>query len=151
MICLRKRACSSGCKLYGFNREASAAAIHCLAYSDGAISVGIETFGRTSYLGRRFPEDGDFESSLGSIPVGDVALLDTDEWPEEASDISVIIDEAKESRALSGLRYRLPCEVNLGLRSALTLEVNIYSSSPPGHLILMLKLESHCRMNIHTQ
>ncbi len=78
-------ACSSGCKLYGFRREDSAAAIHCLAYSEGAISVGIETLGRTSYFGRWVIFCGaDFILSLElpSKPVGDVALLETEDRAE---------------------------------------------------------------------
>ena len=124
MICLRNIACSSGCKLYGFRREDSAAAMHCLAYSLGAISVGIETFGRTSYFGRRFLVcETDFVVSLEptSNPVGDVALLDIDERADETSSTSVVMDDAIESRALSGLRCMLPSEADLVFRSALQL------------------------------
>lgn len=116
MICLRNIACSSGCKLYGFRREDSAAAMHCLAYSDGAISVGIDTLGRTSYFSRRFVVfDAVFVVSLelGSKLVGEVALLDIDERADEASSMSVVMDDAIESRALSGLRCKLPSDADL--------------------------------------
>jgi hypothetical protein len=120
LICLRNIACSSGCKLYGFRREDSAAAIHCLAYSEGAISVGIETFGRTSYFVRCLPVcDFVVSLELPSKPVGDVALLEIEESAEEPSSTSVAIDEAIESRALSGRRCRLP-SVILGRRSTLS-------------------------------
>ena len=41
---------------------------------------------------------------LLSKPVGDVALLEIEERAEEASSMSVAMDEAIESRALSGRR-----------------------------------------------
>lgn len=81
--------------------------MHCRAYSESAISVGIETFGRTSYFGRCLPVcEPDFVVSLEllSKPVGDVALLEIEERAEEASSMSVAMDEAIESRALSGRR-----------------------------------------------
>ncbi len=115
-------ACSSGCKLYGFKREDSAAAIHCLAYSLGAMSVGIETFGRTSNLSRRSAIlEAGFVVSLErpSNPVGDVALLDIEERADETSSMSVTIDDAIESRALSGLRCKLISEADLVWRSDL--------------------------------
>ena len=84
--------------------------------------MGIETFGRTSYFGRCFPVcEAAFVVSLElpSKPVGDVALLDiADERAEEASSMSAM-DEAIESRALSGRRCRLP-SVGLGCRSTLS-------------------------------
>lgn len=95
--------------------------MHCLAYSEGAISVGIETFGRTSYFGRCFPvcEAGFvFSLELPSKSVGDVALLEIEDRAEEPSSMSVAMDEAIESRALSGRRWRLPSIV-LGYRSTL--------------------------------
>jgi hypothetical protein len=67
----------------------------------------METFGRTSYVWR-FPGCDaklDVSLELASKPVGDVALLDIEERADEAS--SVIIEEAIESRALSGLRCTL--------------------------------------------
>ena len=96
--------------------------MHCLAYSEGAISVGIETFGRISYFSRLFPVsaavfDDSFEPK--SNPVGEVALLDNEDRADEPSSMSVVIDEAIESRALSGLRCKLPSKTNLWWRSAL--------------------------------
>lgn len=114
--------CSSACNWYGFSREDSAAAMHCLAYSLGAISVGIETLGRISYFSRCLPTFEAFlvvSLELGSKSVGEVALLDIEERAEEASSISVIIEDAMESRALSGLRRRLPSDVNVEMRSVL--------------------------------
>jgi hypothetical protein len=49
----------------------------------------------------------DVSLELASKPVGDVALLDIEERADEASSLSVIIEEAIESRALSGLRCTL--------------------------------------------
>ena len=94
--------------------------MHCLAYSEGAISVGIEIFGRTSYFGRfPFCEVAFVVSlELPSKPVGDVALLDiAEERAEEASSMSAM-DEAIESRALSGRRCTL---ASIGLRCRPTL------------------------------
>ena len=50
-----------------------------------------------------------------SKSAGEVALLDMDDRADEASSRSVIMDEAKESRALSGLRCMFPFEVCLSL------------------------------------
>lgn len=108
-MCFRKKACSSGCRLYGLRRDDSAAAMHCLAYSDGWISIGIETLGRTLYFGRCFELGELFEVSRESTPIGDVALLDTEERDEENSEVSVIVVEVNESRAHWGLRCRWPC------------------------------------------
>ena len=105
----------------GSGREDSAAAIHCLAYSEGAISVGIETFGRTSYFGRCLPVCEAvfvFSLELPSKPDGDVALLDIEDRAEEPSSMSVAMDEAIESRARSGRRCKLPSS-DLGYRSTL--------------------------------
>lgn len=54
-----------------------------------------------------------------SNPVGDVALLEIEDRAEEPSSMSVAMDEAIESRALSGRRWRLPSIV-LGYRSILS-------------------------------
>lgn len=124
-MCLRNIECSSACRLYGLNREDSAAEIHCLAYSLGARSVGIETLGRTSYLGRCVVAYRDFLGAslkLWSNPVGEVALLDIDESAEDASSLSVAIEEAIESRALSDFKCRWPADISLETRSALQLE-----------------------------
>lgn len=88
--------------------------MHCLAYSDGAMSVGIETFGRTSYLERCFC-GLDLLSTLGLISksVGEVALLERDDRAEEASSISVVMDDAIEFRALCGLRCPFPSDMSL--------------------------------------
>ena len=56
--------------------------------------------------------------------MGEVALLDIDDRADEASSSSVVMEEAIESRALSGLRCRLPSAANLMLRSALHVNVN---------------------------
>lgn len=56
---------------------------------------------------------------LPSKPVGDVALLEIEERAEEPSSMSVAMDEAIESRALSGRRCRLP-SVGFGCRSTLS-------------------------------
>lgn len=127
MICLRSIACSSGCRLYGFNREDSAAAIHCLAYSEGAISVGMEILGRTSYVWRFVARDLGLAGSLDVIskPVGEVALLDIDERADEMSSTSVAIEEAIEARALSGFRCTLPSYTNFVCRSVLQQETLI--------------------------
>lgn len=90
--------------------------MHCRAYSDGAMSVGMDTLGRTSYFSRRFLVWDSFlvvSLELESKPVGEVALLDIDESADEASSRSVVMDEAIESRALSGLRCKLPSEAAL--------------------------------------
>ena len=90
--------------------------MHCLAYSEGDMSVGMETLGRTSYLERCDPVcDPAFVVSLElpSNPVGDVALLEMEESAEEMSSISVAMDEAIESRAPSGRRCEL---ASVGLR-----------------------------------
>lgn len=77
------------------------------------MSVGIETFGRTSYV-FRFPEEGFvFSLELASNPVGVVALLEIEERADEASSISVVMDDAMEPRALSGRRCAFPCDANL--------------------------------------
>lgn len=64
------------------------------------MSVGIETLGRTSYLGRLPPCEAAFVVSLelASKPVGDVALLDVDvdDRAEEPSSRSVVIEEVIE-------------------------------------------------------
>jgi hypothetical protein len=101
--------------LNGFRREDSAADIHCLAYSEGAMSVGIETLGRTSYLGRFPPSEDRFVGSLelASKPVGVVALLDNEERAEEPSSNSIVMEEVIESRALSGLRCTLLSDAGL--------------------------------------
>jgi hypothetical protein len=119
---------SSGCKPYGFKREDSAAAIHCLAYSEGAISVGIEILGRTSNVCRFAVCDVDFGASLEFVskPVGEVALLDIEDRAEEASSISVIIEEAIEARVLSGLSCPTPSCMDLGCGSSLPQETLIY-------------------------
>ena len=93
--------------MYGFRREDSAAEIHCRAYSEGAISVGIDTFGRTSYFRRCLPvcEAGFvFSLELLSKSIGDVALLEIEDRAEKPSSMSVAMDEAIELRALSGRR-----------------------------------------------
>lgn len=83
--------------------------MHCLAYSSGARSVGIETFGRTSDFTQRFVFDGGIwddeclESRELSKSVGDVALLDTDAKTEETSDRSVVDDEAVDALIFSTL------------------------------------------------
>jgi hypothetical protein len=79
------------------------------------MSVGIETLGRTSYLGRFPPCEAPFVVSLelASNPVGDVALLDTDDRAEEPSSRSVVMEEVIESRALSGLRCTLLFDAEL--------------------------------------
>ena len=74
--------------------------MHCLAYSSGAISTGIETFGRTLSFTHRFAfdgvtwEDDCLESRELSKSAGDVALLDKDANDEETSDRSVVDDDA---------------------------------------------------------
>lgn len=96
--------------------------MHCLAYSLGARSVGIETLGRIEYFCRCLPKFDAFlvvSLELGSKSVGEVALLDIEERAEEASSMSVIMEDAMESRALSGLRCRLPPDVNVEMRSVL--------------------------------
>jgi hypothetical protein len=97
--------------LYGLRRDDSAAEIHCLAYSAVDISVGIETRGRTSYVGRRFPgAEAPFIEPFepASNPVEDVDMLEMDERAEEASSRSVFMEETMESRALSGFKWILP-------------------------------------------
>lgn len=86
----------------------------------------METFGRISYFSRRFPaaaEEVPFVNSfeVASNPVGDVALLDIDERADEASSRSVVMEEAMESRALSGRRCMLPPDIaaDLNMGSAL--------------------------------
>jgi hypothetical protein len=104
-------ACSSVCMLYGLRRDDSAAEIHCLAYSAVEISVGIEALGRILYVWRYGPETGALVlDSFGpaSNTFGEFDMLDMDERAEEASSRSVFIEEAIESRALSGLRWILP-------------------------------------------
>jgi hypothetical protein len=54
-----------------------------------------------------------------SKPVGEVALLDIEDRADEASSISVTMEEAIESRALSGLRCPLPSWMNLVCLSGL--------------------------------
>jgi hypothetical protein len=85
------------------------------------MSVGIETFGRISCFCRLPIYEAAFVVSLElrSKPVGEVALLDNDDSADEASSMSVVMDEAIDSRALSGLRCRLLSDANLGCRSAL--------------------------------
>lgn len=86
----------------------------------------METLGRTSYFWRLFPaaaEGVPFVCSFAaaSKPVGDVALLDIDERADEASSRSVVMEEAMESRALSGRRCMLPPDIaaDLDIGSAL--------------------------------
>ena len=114
-------ACSSVCMLYGFRRDDSAAAIHCLAYSAGDLSVGIDCLGRTSYCCRRIPatETPFVYSFEPSNPVGDVDILERDVRAEEASSRSVFIVEAIESRALSGFKKILPPDMDFEISSAL--------------------------------
>ena len=83
--------------------------MHCLAYSCGAISVGIETLGRISYFDHGFcfdvgGWDDDCVASLErSLSVGDVDLLDVDTIMEETSEGSVVVDEAIEAPTFSTL------------------------------------------------
>ncbi len=85
--------------------------MHCLAYSLDAMSVGMETRGRTSCFrlgmrpaGRR----GLVDSRELSTSIGEVALLDSDESEEVESSISVPPGDGTESRALSVRLTRLP-------------------------------------------
>lgn len=130
-------ACSSGCRLYGFKREDSAAAIHCLAYSEGAISAGIEILGRTSYVRRFVFRDVGLAVSLDVVskPVGEVALLDIEDRADETSSASVTIEEVIEPRALSGFRCSLSSFMNLVCNSGLQPET------------LICKLSSTCKTN----
>jgi hypothetical protein len=73
--------------------------------------VGIETLGRTLYVWGRFRDnEAPLSDTIGpaSNPLGDVDMLEMDERAEDASSRSVFIDEAIESRALSGFKWMLP-------------------------------------------
>lgn len=152
MICFRSIEYSSGCRLYGFKRDDSAAAMHCLAYSDGAISVGMDTLGRTLYVLRFVFWDECLAVSLevASKPVGDVALLDIEDRADETSSISVTMDEAIEPRALSGLRV-LPSCTNLERRSGLQRKKLIYELTQIHDINHIKCFQSQKRHNvIHT-
>jgi hypothetical protein len=88
--------------------------MHCLAYSSGAISVGIETFGRTLSFTHRFAfdevtwDDDCLESRELSKSAGEVALLDTDANAEETSDRSVVDDDDVDARICSTLVRKTP-------------------------------------------
>jgi hypothetical protein len=127
---------SSGCRPYGFKRDDSAAAIHCLAYSEGAMSVGIEILGRTSYVRRFFDCDEGLAVSLEVVskPEGEVALLDTEDRADEISSTSVAMEEAIEPLALSGLKCTLLSGMNLVCRSGLPHETLICEQSPIRHI-----------------
>jgi hypothetical protein len=68
--------------------------MHCMAYSCGEMSVGTETFGRTSYFRRGIDRDWivaigaeGVETSLElSGSIGVVALLDTVDGSDDKSD-----------------------------------------------------------------
>jgi hypothetical protein len=75
----------------------------------------------------RFPLRGDdFAVSLefASKPVGVVALLEIEDRADETSSSSVVIEDAIESRALSGRRCTFPCEANFVYCSVLYEDVN---------------------------
>jgi len=75
----------------------------------GARSVGMDTFGRTSYVGRDGPAVDTSLVELLSNSVGEVPLLDTEESLDgKDSGLSVVMEDAMESRALSGRRYMFP-------------------------------------------
>ena len=85
----------------GLRREDSAAAMHCRAYSGAAMSVGIDTRGRT--LNLRRPGSDMCVCSLDRVSksAGEVALLDNEEIAEELSVASVRIEDVIESVASS--------------------------------------------------
>jgi hypothetical protein len=88
--------------------------MHCLAYSSGAMSIGIETLGRTLSFAHRFAFDGVtwdddcLESLEISKSAGEVALLDTDASAKEASERSVVDDDAVDARISSTLVRETP-------------------------------------------
>lgn len=88
--------------------------MHCLAYSSGAMSVGIETFGRTLSFTHRFDFDGVtwdddcLESLEFSKSAGEVALLDTDASADETSERSVVDEDAVDARMCSTLVRETP-------------------------------------------
>jgi hypothetical protein len=59
---------------------------------------------------------------LASKPVGEVALLDIEDRADEASSISVTMEEAIELRALSGFRCMLLSGTSLARQPALPWE-----------------------------